>query len=108
MIEVKIKTLSVNEVWQGKRFKTQSYKNYEKAVLFMLPKIQLQKPPYRVDFEFGFSNVLSDIDNPIKPIFDILQKKYGINDRDIYELVVRKIIVKKGQEYFKFNILHIE
>jgi Holliday junction resolvase RusA-like endonuclease len=52
----------------------------------------------------AFSNKASDIDNPIKLISDILQKRYGINDKDIYELVVKKVIVAKGREYFEFNI----
>jgi len=37
-----------------------------------------------------------------------LQKKYKFNDYEIYELNVKKVIVKKGQEYIKFNILGIE
>ena len=32
-----IKPLSVNEAWQGKRFKTNSYKSYEKDVMRLLP-----------------------------------------------------------------------
>ena len=45
---------------------------------------------------------LSDIDNPLKPFLDILQKKYGINDRDINELLVKKTVVKKGDEFIFF------
>jgi Holliday junction resolvase RusA-like endonuclease len=104
MIEIQIKPLSVNEVWQGKRYKSPKYKKYEKDVLLLLPKIKDLKAPYCVYFEFGFSSTQSDIDNPLKPILDILQKKYCINDKDIFELHVKKSIVKKGFEFIKFEI----
>lgn len=104
MIEIKIKPLSVNECWQGRRFKTPEYKKYEKYVRVQLPKQKISAPPFAINIEFGFSNSLADIDNPLKPFLDILQKKYGINDRDIYELTVKKIIVKKNQEFIKFKI----
>lgn len=104
MIEIKIKPLSVNECWKGRRFKTPEYKKYEKYVAVQLPKQKLNKPPFAINIEFGFSNTLADIDNPLKPFLDILQKKYGINDRDIYELTVKKTVVKKNCEYIKFNI----
>lgn len=104
MVTVNIKPLSVNEAWQGKRFKSPAYKKYETAVLFMLPKIKLPDPPYRISFVFGMSNIMSDWDNPIKPIQDILQKKYDFNDRHVMEANVVKKKVPKGQEYFSFLI----
>jgi hypothetical protein len=42
-MRIDIKPLSVNESWQGKRFKTDKYKLYERACLFMLPKLNV--PP---------------------------------------------------------------
>ena len=107
MIELNIKPLSVNSAWQGKRFKTPAYKKYEKLVLMMLPKQTIPKAPYILNLEFYFSNSTSDIDNPIKLISDIIQKKYSINDRDIYELHVKKFVVKKGLEKIKFEIKSI-
>ncbi len=105
MITVNIKPLSVNSAWQGKRFKTPAYQSYEKAVLLMLPKrIEIPNPPFSITFEFGVSSKLSDWDNPIKPFQDILCKKYGIDDRDIYRGTVSKVLVKKGEEYVKFKI----
>jgi|SRR3990167_371351 len=101
---VEIKVKSINECWQGKRFKTPEYKKYWSDLSFLLPKISIPKPPYCVFIEFGFSSLLSDIDNPVKPIFDVMQEKYGINDRDIYELHLTKKIVQKGKEYFDFKI----
>ena len=107
-LHVDIKPLSVNEAWQGKRFKTQQYKAYEMEMLLKLPAGQLPPPPYRVHYEFGFSNKLADFDNPCKPIGDILQKKYGFNDNQIYEAHIIKKIVKRGQEYINIKIEHVD
>ena len=101
---IKIKPLSVNRCWRGRRFKTDEYKWYEIEVLSLLGRIDLPPPPYTVNYEFGVSNRAMDIDNPIKPFTDILQKRYGFNDRDIYEMNVKKVKVKKGAEYIKFEI----
>ena len=108
MIEIKYKPLSVNEAWKGQRFKTDKYKKYEKDVLFLLPKISLPKPPYKIYLEFGLSSSLSDWDNPIKPLQDILQLKYNFNDKDIFKAEVLKVKVEKGNEYFKFEFSSIE
>ncbi|MFM2203627.1 MAG: hypothetical protein RLZZ605_591 [Bacteroidota bacterium] len=104
MIKIDIKPLSVNQAWAGKRFKTPLYKKYESLVLLMLPKKFFENRPLKIDLVFGFSSNASDIDNPIKMILDIFQKKYNLNDKQIFELNVKKEIVSKGNEYFKFNI----
>ena len=57
---------------------------------------------------FGFSSKAGDIDNPIKLFLDILQKKYGFNDKNIYELQVEKRDVKKGKEFIQFKISEYE
>ena len=101
---IKIVPLSVNAAWKGRRFKTQEYKNYEKELLFTLPKILIPKPPYRIYLEFGMSNAASDFDNPTKQFVDILSKKYKFNDKDIYEAHIKKVVVPKGQEYITFEI----
>lgn len=108
MIRINIKPLSVNKVWQGKRFKTKDYKDYEKTVLMMLKPLKNLNKPFKIDITFGFSSPLSDIDNPIKPFLDILQKKYSINDKDIFELNVKKELVGKNEEFIEFNIVSYE
>ncbi|WP_025124391.1 RusA family crossover junction endodeoxyribonuclease [Myroides odoratimimus] len=105
--KIDCKPLSVNECWQGRRYKTEKYKVYEQVVFWQLPNKLEVKPPFRIDIDFGFSAKTADIDNPVKPFLDILQKKYGINDKDIYELHLRKRIVPKGQEYISFNVLSL-
>lgn len=107
MINLNIKPLSVNEAWQGKRFKTLKYKQYERDMLLLLPTINVVDPPYRLNITVGFSNKASDLDNILKPFIDILQKKYGINDKHIEILHIEKQIVTKKNEFISFEILSI-
>jgi hypothetical protein len=105
MIEIKIKPMSVNQVWQGKRFRTKNYDNYEKALMYMLPKsIYIPEPPFLITLEFGFSSAASDWDNPIKPFQDVLAKKYKFNDKLIKKGIVSVEMVKKGDEFIRFKI----
>lgn len=108
MIHLDIKPLSVNRVWQGRRFKTKEYKDYEQLALTLLPKeLNFPKRPYHFIIEFGFSSKAADADNCVKPILDIMQKKYGFNDKEVYRLWVEKKIVEKGKEYVKIEICSI-
>lgn len=107
MLTINIKPLSINECWQGKRFKTNKYKEYEKSCFLLLPKIKIPEGKLKVDLVFGFSSKLSDADNPVKCFIDILQKKYGFNDNKIYEYSIKKVDVKKGNEFIEFNITNI-
>lgn len=103
---IDIKPLSVNDAWQGKRFKTPKYRGFEKELLLKLKKDKNDfKSDLSIDITFGFSSPLSDIDNPLKPFLDCLQKKYGFNDRQIFEIHVKKEIVKKGKEFIEYEIL---
>jgi len=103
VINLKIKPVSVNQCWKGRRFKTDIYKGFENELYYRLPKGLLKSDKLRVKIEFGFSNKSADFDNPIKPFMDILQKKYeDFDDKQIYEAHIRKVIVSKGSEYIKF------
>ena len=104
---LKIKPLSINEAFQGKRFKTNKYKSYEKECLLKLKPFKIPEGKLEVHYTFGFSSVASDIDNPIKAIQDILQKKYKFNDSRIYRMIVDKEIVKKGSEFIKIEIKNL-
>lgn len=101
-----IKPLSVNEAFQGKRFKTDKYNDFIQKMHFLLPKeIEISdKKNIKIAIEFGFSSKASDIDNCCKSFLDCLVKKYKFDDRNIYEMHVFKSIVKKGEEYIKFKI----
>lgn len=107
--QINIKPLSVNQAWQGRRYKTEAYKRYIKNTLIILPKTKFNfHGMIRLDIIFGFSSVFSDLDNPLKLIIDILQKKYSFNDNQIYELNVRKRIVKKGFEFVSICFRNIK
>jgi Holliday junction resolvase RusA-like endonuclease len=100
-MRLNIKPLSVNECWQGRRFKTKKYLAYEKELLLMLKPLKLPQGNLFLNIKFGFSNKNSDIDNCVKPLLDILQKKYSFNDRNIYRLCLEKTIVKRGYEFIE-------
>ena len=104
MPKVLIKPLSVNQCWAGRRFKTPKYKAYEVELLSKLPNLKVKGNDLSIKITFGYSSKLADIDNGLKPLIDILQKKYNFNDRYIYKLEVTKEIVKKGNEFIKFDI----
>lgn len=103
---VKIKPLSVNQAWQGRKFKTPLYKEYEKEMLLKLKPcpVRWDTEPIELCIVVGFSNMASDVDNVVKPFVDILQKKYGFNDKYIFRLIVEKQIVGKGHEFIEFYI----
>lgn len=77
-----------------------STKSMKETCFFLLPKITIPPPPYRVTYEFGLSSKLADWDNPVKPAQDVLQKKYGFNDRDIIEGHVFTKLTKKRSGVF--------
>lgn len=101
---VKIKALSVNEAWKGRKFKTGRYKVYLSKLWYLLPEIEVPKGNIFLDIEVGYSSRNADIDNFLKPFIDVLQKKYKFNDNKIYKLHVKKNIVEKGKEYIKFKM----
>lgn len=105
MSKLFIKPFSVNEAWKGRRQKTDKYKSYENLLLWTLPKMDVPKGKLTVLFDFGFKSKGSDVDNPVKPLMDILQKKYNFNDNQVYQIILHKTIIKKGEkEYIDFNI----
>jgi Holliday junction resolvase RusA-like endonuclease len=107
--KVEVKPMSVNQAWQGRKFKSPLYKEYEKEVLLKLhPHTFTVTGPIELNLFVGVSNAASDADNVVKPFVDILQKKYGFNDKFIYRLVVEKVIVKKGAEFIEFFIKNYE
>ena len=105
---VSIKPLSVNQAWQGRRFKTPKYNKYINELLIILPSFSVPDGKLELEITFGLSSVAADIDNPLKCFIDCLQKKYSFDDKHIYRLVVNKKIVKKGAEYIDFNILKLQ
>lgn len=101
---VHVKAISVNDAFTGRRFKTPYYQQYEKILLGLLPDITLPPAPFKVLIKVGFSRANSDASNCIKQIEDICQKRYGFDDKFIYDIRAIKEIVKKGQEYIDLSI----
>ena len=103
---LKIKGLTVNQAFKGRRFRSSKYDQFIKECSLLLPSvIEIpDKTNVKLAVEFGFSSKLSDIDNCLKTFIDCLVKKYKVDDRYIFELHVFKSIVKKGDEYIKFKI----
>lgn len=103
---INIKPLSVNEAFNGMRTRSKKYDSFIKSMMFLLPK-QIEYPDplnIKLAIEFGFSSKGSDIDNCCKSFIDCLVKRYGFDDRYIYEMHVFKVIVPKTKEYIKFKI----
>jgi len=46
---INIKPLSVNDCWQGRRFKTKEYKAYEKEMKLMIKKQKMPVAPYNIE-----------------------------------------------------------
>ena len=100
---INIKALSVNQAWQGRRYKTDAYIKYEKDMFLLLPNLEIPEGDLRLIISVGFRAERSDIDNIAKPFIDILQKRYKFNDKRIYQLIMTKFIVKKGDEFIEFG-----
>lgn len=106
MVELKIKPLSANEAFKGRRFKTDKYKSYYKEVLLRLPSdLVMPGGDLIVYYEFGLSNSQADWDNSIKQFQDCLAKKYRFNDKKIQSGLVKKTIVPKGNEFIRFYFM---
>ena len=105
---LEIKPLSVNEAWQGRRYKTKKYAKYINDVCRMLKPLDVPEGKIKIFITFGLSSKAADVDNPLKCFIDCLQKKYGFDDKLIYELTVKKEIVKKGREFIGFELSEFE
>ncbi len=100
-----IKALSVNDAWQGRRFKTPDYKRYENDVALLLRGVQ-RAPEGKLQATYRFymkNHKVADNDNPVKPLQDILVK-CGVlkDDRYIYRTIIEK--VPSDHEYIEVEI----
>lgn len=105
MITIKIKPLSLNSAYRGRRFATPQLDVYKKSIHLLIPKIEVPIGKLKVKYVFGVSSKNSDGDNLIKCVQDAIAEKYGFNDKQIYKWEVEKIDVKKGEEFISFEIL---
>lgn len=105
MITLKIKPLSLNNAYRGRRFATATLEAYKKSIHYLAPKMTVPEGKLKIKYVFGVSSKSSDGDNLIKCFQDALADKYGFNDKKIYKWEVEKIDVKKGSEFVSFEIM---
>ena len=76
--------------------------------MVLLPKLEIDcSKKLALTIDVGI-NCQADVDNVAKPFIDVLQKKYGFNDRNIEQLHMYKNIVSKGKEFVNFKITYLE
>ena len=103
-MKVKIKPMSINQAWQGRRFKTPAYKAYREQLQWLLKDCAIPEGDLFLVVEFGVSNMSSDTDNLIKPLQDALQDKYGFNDNRIVGILATKTKTAKSDEFIDWEI----
>ena len=104
MTKIKVKPLSLNAAYRGRRFETPALKSFKQEVFMLVPKFPPPLGKLRVKYQFGVSSKNADGDNLIKCFQDALADKYGFNDKLIYKWEVEKVDVKKGEEFIAFEI----
>lgn len=102
--EIKIKPLSLNHAYRGRRFATPELKQYQHDLRLLLPKLTVPGGKLALAYEFGVSSKAADADNLSKAITDCLAEQYGFNDNRVYAFSIIKVDVPKGKEYIKFAI----
>lgn len=103
---IKLKPLSNNRMWQGRRFKTPEYLAYEKELSYLLkgPKIHGN---YKMTINFFLKTFRTDLSNLIKPLEDCFVKAGLIeDDRYCVELVLTK--TKSKEDRFDWRIDGVE
>lgn len=102
-LQIPIKALSVNNAFQGRRFKSPAHRAFENDVCKLIPFGDYPKnctDPVYVVYIFSVHNYgLQDVGNMEKPITDILVSRgYFNDDRYIKALFLAKERCEKGQE----------
>ena len=88
-----VKPFSINQAFQGRRFKTKAYDTFIQEMLYTMPKKKMIKGEVEIKIWLHLKSITrSDIDNFCKPIIDCIVKKGWIaDDRYIQHLEVHKI-----------------
>lgn len=110
IVEIPLKPLSINQAFQGQRYKTPECKHYEECLWYLLPKKTIIKGKIHILYRFFLKNhARMDIDNLVKVLQDMIVKKgYIEDDRLIYRMVVEKVPSKSDKiqieiKEFDFN-----
>lgn len=111
MNEIRVKPLSINDAWQGRRFKTPKYKRFAEEVgirLLKHKKPKLGDSKLCIHYRFHISNMRSDVDNFIKAFQDVLFTWLGIDDSRIVRLTAEKIKCAKHKEKIEWTIEQVQ
>ena|SRR3990167_4485065 len=99
-----VKPISVNECWQGRRFKTKKYDAFIEEMLLQMPQHKPLDGLLEVEIIFGLrSLVRGDLDNLLKPVIDCIVKKHWIAD-DRYITTIKASKVKQKKESISIMI----
>lgn len=99
-----LKPISINVCFQGRRFKTKVYKDYERDLHALGGHFERITGDVEVIIEWFLKNdKMTDIDNPTKPLLDYLTKAGAFeDDRKIRELHLYKYHADK--DHFRVTI----
>lgn len=104
-LNAKIKPISVNAAFQGRRYKTKECKNYEQYLSLLLPRpTAMLMGDVIMTMHFYLVNYkITDVSNLVKVTEDIIVKKGFIeDDRKVIELNLKKF--KADQDSIKIII----
>lgn len=106
-VEILMKPLSINAAYQGRRYRTPTYKKYQEDMHLLLPKKKMLEGQIGVLLTFRVKYpAMCDVDNFIKPILDIIvQKGYIYDDRRVYFLQAQK--GKATEDSIKIEIFQL-
>ena len=109
-----LKPMSVNRAYSVGRktmFKSKEYREYETAVNKRLEghhmSEEMKTGKLGLKFKFRFQRSNSDIDNPVKPLQDVLQKHFGFDDKQVYRLEVEKYHYRGCQPFVEVEITQL-
>ena len=94
---LRIKALSINAAYQGRRFSTPEKKRFDQALSLMLPKKRVEGEYYRVAYDFHLKNFgNTDEGNLVKVLEDCIVRQGIISDdRRVVEHRIRKFPADK-------------
>jgi len=99
-IEIPLKPISVNEAFQGRKFKTKKCKQYEKDIVNFLG-FWKEKIEGKIEIHYTFyliNHSRTDYDNLIKITQDMLVNRgYLVDDSKIYKAIIEKIPSKEDK-----------
>jgi len=109
-----VKPLSINAAYTLKRKKSAKYRKFEDDMALELfgyevpPHRDIKNMRFKLEIHWGFATSLSDVDNPIKTLLDVLQRWFKFDDKQIMNISASKTVVGKGQEYIDFTLTEIQ